>query len=196
MLFDKCEVKEQVLAELDRIKNFYLTKASVSKQNRYLINVSGIPGAGKTTYCKKILETSKEFNYISFDEIMEQISHYKIDANVNQREAFLTWEAPAKILGYEILIELLLKGSPILFEHSSANYEHLELFKYIKEHLGYKIEMVFIPIALKDALSRIKKRERATKRYIPEEIIVDRKFFLQEAIPKYKKIVDVYKEAK
>lgn len=196
ILFEHYETKNQILRELERIRVSYLQTALSGQKERYLINVSGIPGAGKTTYCKKILNFIPHYNYISFDRIMESISFYKSDFQVDPQDAFLKWEIPARVLGYEILIELLQKGYPILFEHSSANYAHLELFKYIKEHLGYKIEMHFVPIMLKDALVRIKRRMQVTKRYTPEEMVVDRKFFLQENLSEYKKVVDVFKEAR
>ena len=127
---------------------------------------------------------------------MESILYYQVDMKNDPQYAFTKWEIPARILGYEILIELISKGLPILFEHSSANFQHVELFKYIKEKLGYKIEMHFVPIALKDALIRVKKRERLTKRYTPEELVVDRKLFLQQNLSYYKNIVDVFKEAR
>ena len=56
--------------------------------------------------------------------------------------------------------------------------------------------MHFVPITLKNALVRIRKREHTTKRYTPEEMVVDRKFFLNNIINEYKKVVDVFKEAK
>lgn len=196
IIFEHYSIKNKVLHELERVRHSYLKRALNGAKERYLINVSGIPGSGKTTYCKKILKNIPHFNYISFDEIMESILYYNLDVRVNPQEAFLRWEVPSRVLGYEILIELLQKGYPVLFEHSSANYEHMELFKYIKENLGYKVEMHFVPITLKDALVRVKKRERITKRYTPEEIIVDRKFFLQKTLSDYKKVVDVFKEAR
>ena len=57
-------------------------------------------------------------------------------------------------------------------------------------------EANILPIALKDALIRVKKRERLTKRYTPEELVVDRKLFLQQNLSYYKNIVDVFKEAR
>ena len=184
IIFEQYDIKNQILKELERVRILLL------------INVSGIPGAGKTTYCKKILDQIPYLNYVSFDAIMESILYYQVDMKNDPQYAFTKWEIPARILGYEILIELISKGLPILFEHSSANFQHVELFKYIKEKLGYKIEMHFVPIALKDALIRVKKRERLTKRYTPEELVVDRKLFLQQNLSYYKNIVDVFKEAR
>ena len=196
LVFEQYDIKNQILKELERVRITYLKNAINKKRENLLINVSGIPGAGKTTYCKKILKQFPYLNYVSFDAIMESILYYQVDMKNDPQYAFIKWEIPARILGYEILIELLLKGLPILFEHSSANFQHVELFKYIKENLGYKIEMHFVPIALKDALIRVKKREQLTKRYTPEEMIVDRKFFLQKNLSYYKDVVDVFKEAK
>ena len=196
IIFEQYDIKNQILKELERVRILFLKKALSKQSEKLLINVSGIPGAGKTTYCKKILDQIPYLNYVSFDAIMESILYYQVDMKNDPQYAFTKWEIPARILGYEILIELISKGLPILFEHSSANFQHVELFKYIKEKLGYKIEMHFVPIALKDALIRVKKRERLTKRYTPEELVVDRKLFLQQNLSYYKNIVDVFKEAR
>lgn len=188
--------KNNILAEIEKIKFGYIEKIEKMEEKPFLINVSGIPGAGKSTYCKKKLQGEEKFLYVSFDKIMEDISFYQIDAKKDFKKAFLKWELPCRVLGYEVLTHCIKAKCPVLFEHSSANKMHVELFKYIKNQCGYKIEMCFIPISIEDAYSRIKKREIETNRHTPIELIIKRNEALENLIPQYKKIVDVFIEEK
>ncbi len=195
LLFEDDVNKDKILKDLHDIKERYLNSATQFKENLLFVNVSGIPGAGKTTYCEKKIKAGEKFIYISFDKIMEEMFFYQEDVNKDSKKAFSRWELPARILGYEILVNLINLKCPILFEHSSANLMHLELFKYLKEQCGYKVEMHFVPISVGEACLRVEKREAITKRHTPTTFIIKRSEVLKDLIPKYKKIVDVFKNA-
>lgn len=152
----------------------------------YLINVSGIPGSGKTTFAKQLLSENSNLLYVSFDEIMESISYYKSDfQNIGAEEAFKRWELPARYFGYELLKYGLENYYPILFDHSNAFPDHIELYEIIK-NMGYQVEIRFIDVDLDVAIERAKKRVR----FVPENMIRDRHNLLKELNQQYSKIAN------
>ncbi|MDH6305462.1 putative ABC-type ATPase [Parabacteroides sp. PF5-5] len=166
----------------EKIKNIQLLNIP------YLINVYGIPGSGKTTLSKKILSEDSNLLYVSFDEIMENISFYKFDfQRLGAEEAFKRWELPARYLGYELLKFGLKNRYSILFDHSNAFFDHIKLYEIIKE-LDYIVEMHFLDVDVDLAIDRAKKRIR----FVPEQMIRDRYKLLRDLNKQYSKIADVF----
>ena len=66
--------KEEIAAVYEEIIDEYLQKG-IPREIPALINVSGIPGAGKSTFCKKLLAMPENSSaiYIGFDAIMENV---------------------------------------------------------------------------------------------------------------------------
>ena len=64
--------KEEIAAVYEEIIDEYLQKG-IPREIPALINVSGVPGAGKSTFCKKLLAMPENSSaiYIGFDAIME-----------------------------------------------------------------------------------------------------------------------------
>jgi Predicted kinase len=180
-------LQKQVISEFESLLKTKTEKLQQSA-SPYLINISGIPGSGKTTLAKQILSRNSELLYVSFDEIMENISFYKSDCQKLGAEcAFTKWELPARYLGYKLLRDGLINRYPILFDHSNAFLEHIELYKIIKG-MGYKTEIQFIDIDLKTAIERSKKRLR----FVPEKMIRDRHKLLKNLNLQYNEIVDKF----
>ncbi len=157
-----------------------------SKENPILLQISGIPGAGKSTYCKTHL--MPDFLYISFDNIMLELSEYKNEIISNSIEsAYKKYEMPARAIGYELLNQALKLKLNIMLEHSGTNKAHLELFKNIKNK-GYQTAVNFIVCDVNVALRRSKDREIEQKRHVPEKIILERAKFFNAFIEEYSKI--------
>lgn len=157
----------------------------------YLINVSGIPGSGKSTFCRKLSENPDCASalYIGFDAIMEhRLLPYRQEEAVDPEEAFRRWELPARIAGYELLKRAVAGKYPILFEHSGALPQHLPLFENLLQ-TGYKIHFYYLSIAVEDAKQRVHNR----KRQVPLALIDQRNGILQELLPAYQKICTTYK---
>lgn len=153
-----------------------------AQKNPKLIQISGIPGAGKTTYCQK--NKGENSVFISFDKIMESLPDYQKDVKEKGSfEAFKTWEIPARVLGYELLNRALTKKCDILLEHSGVNKAHVDLFKLLSSQ-GYETQVLFIECPVEKALIRVKNREKETHRYTPKELILTR----ASKIEAYKKI--------
>ena len=99
-----------------------------------LRQISGIPGAGKSTYCQTHLP--KNFLFLSFDKIMVSLSGYQQTlAKEGSAAAYHQYEMPARIIGYEVLRRALRKHYNILFEHSGTNNAHVEMFKNLPKKL-------------------------------------------------------------
>ncbi len=168
----------------------------------YLLHLAGIPGAGKSTYCNQILQGSKnelsEINihrnntfYLSFDEIMESLPGYtKISCPT---EAFKKFEQPAAALGYGLLANAIFRNLNILFDHSAAKLEHLELCQLLKTAGIYQLKIHYIASQPSITSQRTKAREALTGRHTPLALIHDRHKLLLELIPKYQSIVDEFK---
>lgn len=137
-----------------------------------LIQVSGIPGSGKSTYCAT--HQPKNYLFLSFDKIMLSLSGYKDELIKNGSvSAYEKYEMSARIIGYELLRRAINKHVNIMFEHSGANSAHVELFKNIIEQ-GYTTAVHFIICETSLALKRAEERAKITKRYVPQNLILER----------------------
>lgn len=187
-------LKELVNAEYESIKSAEserLIEKSLqtlsSEKTPELLQVSGIPGAGKSTYCAT--HQRENFLFLSFDKIMLSLSGYQQELQQNGSiSAFEKYEMPARIIGYELLRRAINKKVNIMFEHSGANPAHLELFKNIPAK-GYKTKMVFIMCDIALALKRAEVRAKETKRYVPKHLILERAEKMKEYMTLYQKEV-------
>ncbi|MDD3668832.1 MAG: zeta toxin family protein [Alphaproteobacteria bacterium] len=153
------------------------------------VQVSGIPGAGKSTFIAN--RDFSDFFILSFDKIMLSIPQY--DADVKKHglvQAFATWEMPARVIGYEILKRALLKKADIVLEHSGTNPAHVELFKALPQ-LGYRTHVHFLLCDLDVALERVKRRADFANRHISKEIVTQRFVLVQQYIQEYEKITGI-----
>jgi len=155
-------------------------------KEKLFIQISGAPGAGKTTFCKKFNNEC----FLSFDEIMENLPQYQQDLQkFGNEQAFKNNEITARIIGYEILRRAIENNYKIVLEHSGVNPAHLELFENLHK-LGYQTKVDFILCDIKTSLKRAKIREKYTHRHTPEDMIRQRFALINEYIEKYKKIAD------
>jgi len=160
-----------------------------------LINVSGIPGSGKTYYCEKVLLKQKQFRdfiYIAFDDIMEDVDlpYHSEKLEKGTEYAFARWELPARIVGYELLRRAVEKRISVVFEHSSSISEHILLFQFLKEIESYRVGFHYLDISIEEAIERTKKRQR----FVPEDYFKARKWKLDLILPVYKNICAPFKE--
>lgn len=180
----------------------------------FLINVSGIPGSGKSTYCQMLLnntanreiDCSNNVLYISFDKIMEDHRlPFLMEVTTSPQLAFEKWELPARIVGYELLKRAVEKRVNILFDHSSAiiiqnngtcediKKPHVELFKFIISR-DYIFHYRYVFIYDNEAKRRCSERAKSTHRIVPENYIKDRSNILRGLLDEYIKLSDTYKK--
>lgn len=182
--------KKEVVATYEEIINEHLKKG-IPQEIPFLINVSGIPGAGKSTLCRKLLDmdTNSSAIYIGFDAIMEDKSlPYIKEAINNSEEAFKRWELSARIVGYELLRRAKENKYLIILDHSSASSQHVDLFNLFLSD-GYKVHFYFVAISEDEAKKRVKNR----KRHVPLNYIEERSRILQSLLPEYKRICTTFK---
>lgn len=181
--YDYSQIK---CAEYERIIDALLAKFAQAK-GLQILQVSGCPGAGKTTYCRKI---AGDRAFLSFDAIMESLPSYQADLRLlGSKEAFAKWEAAARVIGYEALRRAVERKLGIVFEHSGVNPAHLELFANLKK-LGYHTRVQVIKCDLATAEKRVEEREKITHRHTPKEIVEQRYALVNDYIAKYQKIAD------
>ena len=158
-------------------------------KERFFEQVSGAPGAGKTTFCQKSINGC----FLSFDKIMEDLPSYQKDLiEYGSKKAFQNNEIVARVIGYEILRRAVDSGCKLVLEHSGVNLAHLELFCNLKK-LKYKTRVDFVISDLKTLLERVKVREAITKRHTPKKMVEQRYALVNEYIEKYRKIADEVK---
>jgi probable phosphoglycerate mutase len=163
-------------------------KRGIPAPSPLLLNISGIPGAGKSTLARRVLEERPALVYLSFDELMEALTPYRED--LRQRgaaAAFERWELPARLLGYRLLQRCVERRYSILFEHGNADPGHVALYRRLKAR-GYRVEIRFIDAPLPVAIERASRRER----YIPAAVIAERHALLRELNEQYKAIADIF----
>jgi predicted kinase len=181
-------------ASLDRVLDEYArlverkTRPLTPSPAPLFLNVSGIPGAGKSTLAAKILLEDPSMLYLSFDELMEALAGYREDfQRLGAAAAFERWELPARHLGYRLLREAVARRYPILFEHGNATPSHVALYRRLKR-AGYRVEIRFLDADVPTALKRVRRRERSC----PEALVVERAALLRELNETYKEIVDKF----
>lgn len=137
-----------------------------------LLQVSGIPGSGKSTYCKA--NQKPNYLYLSFDKIMVMLKGYNEDLSKYGAEiAFKNYEMTARVIGYELLNRAISNHYNIMLEHSGTNQAHLELFKNVKNK-GYQTAVNFIVCDTNLAIKRAKERQKEINRHVPETTIRER----------------------
>jgi len=155
-------------------------------QNPQLMQISGIPGAGKSTYCATHIKPN--FLYLSFDKIMLMLKGYQnVLASEGIVAAYQRYEMTARIIGYEVLRRAINKKLNILFEHSGTNNAHLELFKNLPKR-GYKVMVNAIVCDIGLAINRAKERAEKTHRYVPEQLIIERAQNFEKYMSSYQKL--------
>ncbi|MCD7963833.1 MAG: zeta toxin family protein [Rikenellaceae bacterium] len=156
-----------------------------------LVNVTGIPGSGKSYYAERFLKNHKDYIFVSFDHIMENLPGYQKEIDTSgKRTAFINWEITARQLGYELLKCCIEQKFNILFEHSITVKEHEQLYQIVKDEYRYRLEIIFINADLKTALERCKKRER----FIDENIVTERQKIIDKNMDRYRLLADEFKE--
>lgn len=170
--------------EYDNVIADFLKSA---KKEQSFEQISGAPGAGKTTFCKKFEDDC----FLSFDAIMENLPQYQSELKqYGNVQAFKNNEMPARIVGYEILRQMVESGYKIILDNSGVSRAHLELCENLKK-FGYKTKINFITCDLKTCLKRAQIREQHTHRHTPEDMIRTRYSLIEQYIPQYQKVVDV-----
>lgn len=181
------EYKQIRTPEYDRLIAYFQSRASKSPQPRF-VQVGGIPGAGKTTFCQQAHWDNGLF--ISFDKIMEMLPGYRQDLyKLGTAAAFEKWEIPARVIGYELLRQSIEKKYNICLEHSGVNTPHIQLVKNLKK-CGYSTELYFILCQPDLAYRRALEREKKTQRHTSREMIDKRYSLVQTYLPEYRQIVD------
>lgn len=162
--------------------------AAVPQASPRFVQIGGIPGAGKSTFCKNAHWDEQLF--ISFDKIMEMLPGYQQDLyKLGSVRAFNQWEMTARIIGYEVLRRAVEKKANIYLEHSGVNKPHIQLVQSLKKK-GYATEMYFILCNLNIACCRAELREKMTGRHTSTDIIVKRNNLVDAYLEQYKMLVD------
>lgn len=189
-------IKELVEYNYNTIKNpkydtliaQYIQNIKSSSSPKF-IQVSGIPGSGKTTFIEK--HGFKNYLYIAFDKIMTSLDEYQSDViKLGPVEAFKKWEMPSRVIGYKILEQAIDNKLNIVLEHSGTNFAHVELFKKLPS-LGYNSEINFTLCDIDTACKRTVEREKATQRHTPKELIEQRNASIQKFLKIYQEFVEI-----
>lgn len=151
------------------------------------VQVSGIPGSGKSTFCGRQYPNAL---LVQFDSLMMNIKSYQTDCQcLGLAEAFSKWEMPARVIGYELIRRLIAQKVSFVLEHSGVNPAHVKLINVLKKQ-GYQTQMQFLECDLSEACRRVEEREKKISRHTPKSLIEQRAKASKDYLEQYKKITD------
>lgn len=182
--------KNQILQAL-RNDWLYSVRELPSQDAPQIFHTLGFSGSGKSTLLEYCHENKNVFPegvfFLGFDRVMESCQAYQDDfEKLGAEEAFLRWEIPARALGYELLEEALKRRLHIVFEHSGARQDHVELLRHIKNDLGYRLTIMETQVDPERALQRNKDKVR----FQPIEYVLERKKTIDQLRPLYHMLAD------
>jgi predicted kinase len=182
-------IKEAYIEFNGLIKEQFTLKRKHTKPS--FMVVAGIPCSGKSSYINQLKDDSTDCIRIQFDSIMEKLSYYKqLTRSEGHKIAFEKCELIARVVGYQLLKEALMRRYRIIFEHSSTLIQHIDLYKFILKDLSYDFRMVYVNVSLNTALER-NKNGRKNNRYTSSKMIKERYFIIQKLLPTYQKVIPV-----
>lgn len=123
--------------------------------HRKMVIMRGIPGSGKTTYSKQLVDQG--YNRISKDDIREMLNNYKL----NNSDEKLVHD-----IQMNILRTLILDGRNIVIDNTHIRDSYIKEIKDAVERMSklvnyeYEIEMKLINTDLKVCIERNAKRSR------------------------------------
>ena len=151
--------------------------------------VAGVPCSGKSHYINVLREEYPDAFVLQFDDIMCKFNGYcVVFENKGKEAAFAEYELPARWIGYQLLIRALEKNVSIIWEHSSALEQHVDLYKIIYHKSVYQVEMLYIDTPMEIIMQRTLK-ERDKGRFLPIEYITERSEKLKALLPIYQKCI-------
>jgi predicted ABC-type ATPase len=103
--------------------------------------------------------------------------------------AFEALEKPVLERGYAILDQLIDKRTNIIFEHSGAREDHLDILERAKNK-GYKIIITSVIHPIELTKIRVHERNQKGQRYTPLSYVEERTKILEKLEPSYQLIAD------
>ena len=126
-----------------------------------LFVLMGLPGAGKSTFAKILLNMKSDINYLSSDELRKQFWEYKD----NHKKIFN--------IMHEKTLEYLQNGGDVIYDSTNLERKYrIELYQKAKENSApTRVIIVFIHNGLEKAIEQSKQRKNRTD--VNEQLIRD-----------------------
>jgi predicted ABC-type ATPase len=171
----------------------HLSAAAPAQKHPFFINITGVPGAGKSTFLPALTQVlaDRAPQIIAFDRMMNLIPEYH--AEPDREAAFRNFEVPAREGGYALIRALIEKRANAIFEHSSALVAHTHLLSFAREQ-GYYTCIVQLRAPLDAAKHRVDERQQRVGRHTPHSFVDERARAFAELLPRYQQIVHRYME--
>ncbi len=131
-----------------------------------LIIIVGLPGAGKTTYARKLAEQESAALFILDEMVHEQYGN-RHDVELGFREKTVKYDALPQI------IDLLQSGKSVILDYGFFKSEERSRYKKLAEILGVEFELHYIKAPYDTLLERVLKRnkEEGNIHHIDKEIL-------------------------
>ncbi len=131
-----------------------------------LIIIVGLPGAGKTTYARKLAEQENATLFV-LDEMVHERYGNRHDVELGFREKTVKYDALPKI------IDLLQSGKSVILDYGFFKTEERSRYKKLAEILGVEFELHYVRAPYDTLLERVLKRnkEDGNIHYIDKEIL-------------------------
>lgn len=126
-------------------------------ENTFIIMV-GIPGSGKTTFAKRILERNPHYEYVSRDEIRRTKPNYKYTKEE---------EELVKQLEIRAVQEAILLNKTVIIDDTNCYLKTRKNWEQMALDNGYRVEYHIIMCTPDKAIKNMEKRDRK----VPKEAI-------------------------
>ena len=140
---------------------------SANKNNTSkLIIIAGLPGAGKTTYARKLAEQENAVLFV-LDEMVHKQYGDRHDVELGFREKTVKYDALPQI------IDLLQVGRSVILDYGFFKAEERARYRKLAELLGAQFELHYVKAPYDILLKRVLKRNEESDNihYIDKKIL-------------------------
>jgi predicted kinase len=138
----------QVIADAHRLASSF-SPLPIPEARPAIIVVSGLPGTGKTYFCRRLAERLP-FVILESDALRKQL--FSVPTYAADESAYLFRTI------YYLIEELLKKGIPVILDATNLSERHRERIYSIAEHVSARLVLVRVEAPLELVQKRLESR--------------------------------------
>jgi len=118
---------------------------------QYIKFLQGLPGSGKTTWAKKVIELNKDYVIVSRAEISKIVDGIPYTEEIHN-DVFELQKIICKIF--------LNSGKSVILDDMNFDPKYWEYFSQLSVSRGIPIERIFFDVLVEECIERDSKREK------------------------------------
>lgn len=173
-------------SEKARITQHLLAGCAAQNPEKPVVHaLCGIPGAGKSTFTQKALETGlmpQTAFILNPDRVMQALpAHHQLKTEQGQAAAFAAYEMPTRLLAHDIAAEAARRRYDMVVDMGHVRQENWDFLANLKQ-AGYNLVLHVIYAPLATCLARL--QARADTQFYPAQNVQDRAVSLAQLLEK------------